>query len=84
MTLDVTSVDLSQLTQSLGSFLGSPGLPASLLEGKTALREATQALLHCSELEAENIVDTLVARGFAQFREERELPGGAGWFLLDP
>lgn len=81
MAFDPTSVDLQRLSTSLQRLLKSPVVPGSMLEGKTVLREATMSLLRCSELEAENVVDTLVARGFAQFREHPELPDGAAWFL---
>lgn len=81
MVLDVTSVDLSELSQSLVRLLKSPTIPGGLLTGKTILKEATMATLNCSELEAENVVDTLVARGFARFEEHPDLPHGAGWFL---
>ena len=56
-------------------------MTGSMLEGKTVLKEATMSLLSCSELDAENVVDTLVARGFAQFREHEDVPHGAAWFL---
>ncbi len=84
MVLDVTSVDLLQLTQSLARVLESPIVPGSFLEGKTVLKDATMSVLHCSELEAENVVDTLVARGFVQFSEHPDLPDGAGWLLRGP
>jgi len=81
MAFDPTSVDLQRLSESLQRLLKSPAVPGGMLEGKTVLREATMSLLSCSELEAENVVDTLVARGFAQFREHPDLPDGAAWFL---
>jgi hypothetical protein len=37
---------------------------AGSLAGRTAFRDAVVEVLRCSELEAELIVDTLVARGF--------------------
>jgi hypothetical protein len=81
MVFDPSSIDLQRLSESLQRTLKSHVVPGSILEGKTVLREATLSLLHCSELEAENVVDTLVARGFAQFREHPDLPNGAAWFL---
>jgi len=81
MTLDVTSVDLLDLSRSIRRFLKSPIVPGSVLAGKTAMKEATMKILGCSELEAENIVDTLVARGFARYSEHPEVPEGAAWFL---
>lgn len=84
MTLDPTSVDLQRLSESLRNLVGSEVVPGSELEGKTVLRDGTRSLLHCSDLEAENVVDTLVARGFVRFREHRDVPHGAAWFLLAP
>jgi hypothetical protein len=81
MPFDPTSVDLQRLSDSLQQILNSPIVPGGMLEGKTVLREVTMSLLNCSELEAENVVDTLVARGFVRFRKHRDLPQGAAWFL---
>ena len=67
MTLDPTSVDLLTLSRRLIETLGTATLSEGQLEGKTVLRNAVVALLNCSELEAENIVDTLAARGFARY-----------------
>ena len=81
MPFEPTSVDLQSLSDSLGRMLNSAIVPGGMLEGKTVLRDGTMALLSCSELEAENVIDTLVARGFLKFREHLDLPQGAAWFL---
>jgi hypothetical protein len=50
------------------------------LEGKTCLRDALISDLDCSELEAEQVVDTMVARGFVCFRDasgEATAPGAS-------
>jgi hypothetical protein len=67
MTLDPTSVDLLTLSKRLAQTLGTATITAGNLEGKTVLRDATMTLLSCSALEAEKLVDTLVARGFARY-----------------
>lgn len=59
-------IDLAVLAASMvQAFAGSP--PAGYVEGKTALRDWVVSRLDCSELEAEQIVDTMVARGFLRF-----------------
>jgi hypothetical protein len=80
--LPIEEVDLAELTASLRSrFAGAA--PAGYLVGRTALRDAVTLELQCSELEAEEIVDTLVARGFVRYEGD---PGAAvdderGWSL---
>ncbi|RYZ39184.1 MAG: hypothetical protein EOO71_21065 [Myxococcaceae bacterium] len=61
-------LDLQQLTVDLKARLG-PGEPVGYLRGKSLMRDM---LLHMqanrfSELEAEELVDTLEARGFVRF-----------------
>lgn len=48
--------------------------PAGYLRGKTALRNALEADLHCSELEAEILVDTLESRGLVRFDGDPAAP----------
>ncbi|HVY25725.1 MAG TPA: hypothetical protein VHB79_04210 [Polyangiaceae bacterium] len=69
------------MSQSLERLFHSRVVPGSLLEGKTRLRDATASLLQCSQLEAENIVETLVARGFARFHQRPDASSGAAWVL---
>jgi hypothetical protein len=75
-------VDLAELTASLRNrFAGAA--PLGYHDGRTALRDAVAEGLECSELEAEEIVDTLVARGFVRYEGD---PGsawdeGRGWSL---
>ncbi len=80
--ITVEDVDLAQLTGALRSRLaGSP--PAGYLVGRTALRDAVTDELHCSELEAEEIVDTLVSRGFVRYQGDpaAEIDDERGWSL---
>jgi hypothetical protein len=53
------------------------------LDGRTALRDAVVEELRCSELEAEEIVDTLVARGFAHYEGNpaASIDDDRGWSL---
>jgi hypothetical protein len=81
MGLDPTSVDLLTLTGNLARLLEAKVLRRGYLSGKTVLRDAVMSLLACSELEAEQIVDTLEARGFVRFREEPGAPDEGAWLL---
>ncbi len=60
-----TEVDLAELARMLAR------LPESLREGfvlgKTACRDAVLDEVGCSEVQAEDLVDTLVLQGFLRF-----------------
>ncbi len=80
--LSVEDIDLAELTAALRSrFGGVP--PVGYLDGRTALRDAVAERLECSTLEAEEIVDTLVARGFVRYQGDpaAALDDGRGWSL---
>jgi hypothetical protein len=63
---DLENIDLSDLSRRLHRlFEHHP--PQGYLRGKTALRNALEEELRCSELEAETLIDTLESRGFIQF-----------------
>jgi hypothetical protein len=67
-TLDVEAIDLARLSQRLEDLV-PPGARRGVLAGRTAFRDATVELLDCSALEAETLVDTLVARRFLVLQE---------------
>jgi hypothetical protein len=80
--LVIEDVDLAELTGALRArFAGAS--PAGYLDGRTALRDAVADQLGCSALEAEEIVDTLVARGFVRYHGDpaAALDDGRGWSL---
>lgn len=59
-------IDLLRLSEGLKrDFAHDP--PVGYLRGKTALRDRVANRLGCSELEAEELVDTLESRGFLRF-----------------
>jgi hypothetical protein len=68
-SLNVEDVDLAVLSRQLAQRVEG-GARNGALAGRTAFRDATVDVLHCSALEAEQIVDTLVARNFLVFRDE--------------
>jgi hypothetical protein len=65
-SLVVEDVDLADLTERLRHRFEAAA-PIGYLNGRTALRDAVASELDCSELEAENIVDTLIAQGFVRY-----------------
>ena len=66
MRLSVEDVDLAELVGALRSrFAGAR--PTGYLNGRTAMRDAVADELACSDLEAEELVDTLAARGFIRY-----------------
>jgi hypothetical protein len=73
--LDPEQVDLAALAQHLRACLGS-GVAGAVI-GRTQLRDAVFDHLGCSQLEAEQLVDTLVLRGLLA---REQLEGGVeGW-----
>jgi hypothetical protein len=59
-------LDLQQLTADLKNALG-PGEPVGYLRGKSLMRNVLVDLKGFSELEAEELIDTLELRGFLRF-----------------
>jgi hypothetical protein len=64
--MNLDEVDLAEVCERLrGDFAGNP--PRGYVPGKTAMREAMLAIVDCSELEAEELVDTLESRGLVRY-----------------
>lgn len=59
-------LDLRQLTAELKSALG-PGEPVGYLRGKSMMRDMLVHMKGFSELESEELIDTLELRGFLRF-----------------
>ena len=59
-------LDLRQLTSELKAKLG-PGEPVGYLRGKALMRDLLVDTRRFSELEAEELIDTLELRGFLRF-----------------
>ncbi len=72
MAFDPESIDLEDIVQALRQAFGAR-IEGEVV-GRTRLRDAVVDKLHCSELEAEQIVDTLIARGFVVRREAPDQP----------
>lgn len=69
---DPDAVDLAQVAAHLASTVGQA--VAGAVVGRTILRDAVVARLDCSELEAENLVETLITRGFVRKVEPPDGP----------
>ena len=69
MTLHPEDTDLAELARTLQrTFSDRP--PTGYLPGRTAFRDALVANLECSQLEAEELVDTMVGHGYLRYRGE--------------
>lgn len=66
MECDIESIDLATLAADLSETFGGAS-PEGYLFGRTALRDAIAAHLGCSDTTAENIVETMIGRGFLRF-----------------
>lgn len=68
---DVSEIDLCELTLRLREHTPA-GSPVGYLRGKAYFRDLAVSLLSCSELQAEELVDTLELRGYLRFRGDPE------------
>lgn len=66
MNPDIESIDLGALTADLRRAFGGSA-PEGYILGRTALRDAVAAQVGCSDVMAEDIVETLISRGFLRF-----------------
>lgn len=71
--LDPESIDLGEVARALAATLASVPLEGPVV-GRTRLRDAAAEQLGCSQLQAEQIVDTMIGRGFIRF-DESASPG---------
>lgn len=68
----IEDVDLAELARFVREHVPTT-LRSDALAGRTAIRDAVASHLGCSDLVAEEIVDTMIARGFlALLGSERE------------
>lgn len=70
MSIVPEEIDLFALTGKLRERFGDIG-PAGYIPGKTELRAAIVFILQCSELEGEQLVDTLETRGMIHYRGDK-------------
>jgi hypothetical protein len=74
-------VDLADLAHALQAECAG-GL-AGYLEGRTLLRDRVMSTLGSSELEAEELIDTMVSRGFLRFSGDPRGSSPAGFWRVD-
>ncbi len=77
------SIDLRVLVEQLRQRLGPAG-PCGFLDGKVVFRDAVAELANCSCMEAEDVVETLVAQGYLRYAGDPAEPDSAEerWALL--
>jgi hypothetical protein len=78
-TIDVDRLDPGELTRQLRARLG-PFVEGAVV-GRTDMRDELVRQLDCSQLMAEQLVDTIILRGFVV--QERTSDGRIGWFLRE-
>lgn len=76
-------VDLATLAEMLDRALEGRSAEG-FVRGRTVLRDATTAHLACSELEAEELIDTMIGRGFLRFSGDPATPAGGGVWRIQP
>ena len=64
--INFEEIDLAEVTRNLLARLGRE-LPDDYLDGRTVIRDALEAQLGCSALEAEDLVETLESREYLRF-----------------
>ena len=57
--------------------------PEGFVRGRTVLRDTVVASLGCSELEAEEVVDTMIGRGFLRFSGDSTKAADAGVWRVE-
>lgn len=82
--LSIEEIDLPWLAQALKRRFGGR-LAVGYLDGKTILRDAVAAQISCSDVQAEELVETLELHGlirFPRYFDETHPQEGAAWELL--
>lgn len=75
--LHIESIDLAAVARDLRAAHGA--FVRGDVVGKTALRDTIVQTLACSALEAEQLVDTMIGRGFVV--PDRRDDGSSGWSI---
>jgi len=70
MQLDVEAIDLEQLAEVVRE--RSEGALVGPISGRSTMRDIVVMHLDCSLLEAEQLVDTMISRGYAELVREAD------------
>lgn len=65
--VDLESIDLAELTESIRRHIPPNDPPVGYLRGRSYFRDVVAQALRCSDVEAEDLVDTLEANGYLRF-----------------
>ncbi|BDG08086.1 hypothetical protein [Anaeromyxobacter paludicola] len=65
--MDIDDIDLAELAASIQRHIPPNEPPVGYLRGRSYFRDVISHELRCSEMEAEQLVDTLEANGYLRF-----------------
>jgi hypothetical protein len=65
--VDMESIDLAELAELIRRHVSPSDPPVGYLRGRSYFRDVIAQALRCSDLEAEDLVDTLEANGYLRF-----------------
>lgn len=75
--MNLEQLDLAAVAEMLDHALAG-GVAEGYVRGRTILRDALVGHFRCSQLEAEELVDTMIGRGFVTFSGDATMASGAG------
>jgi len=81
--MQIDQIDLAALAAHLASALEGTRAEG-FVRGRTVLRDAAVARLACSELEAEELVDTMIGSGLLRYSDDPAKAGDGGAWRIDP
>jgi hypothetical protein len=65
--VNLESIDLAALTEKIRQHVPPNDPPVGYLRGRSYFRDVVAFTLKCSDVEAEDLVDTLEAQGYLRF-----------------
>jgi hypothetical protein len=80
----IENIDLAELTERIRRHIPPSDPPVGYLRGRSYFRDVIVHDLGCSELEAEELVDTLEMNGYLRFEGDPSAPSRAEsrWALV--
>jgi hypothetical protein len=75
--LDLANIDLEELARAIRRHVPPNEPPVGYLRGRSYFRDVVAHELRCSDLEAEELVDTLEANGYLKFEGDPSQPSVA-------